>query len=301
MQTPLALGNGQRICGQCEMVHAHIHIARAHEGINRARQHIELVLPHGQIRRLNAALRLEALGQMRIGVERNTVRAQRIDLLQRACKRCGRLFGQAVDQIDVDGDKAQFTRFFNQCKNLLGRLFTVHRLLHIGVKVLHAKAQAVEAHFLECQQTLVAHGARVHFNGIFARWVQLEMLTHQRHQLAQFVITEKSGCTAAQVQLADQLALAAVRGVHGHFAAQIFEILRSFFVVLGHDLVAGAVVAQRLAKRHMHIDRQRQCPGGGMGFSLLQCQNVVVSTESLNKTVGCWERGVAGPRDIKSA
>ena len=84
------------------------------------------------------------------------------------------------------------------------------------------------------------------------------MLAHQSHQGTQLVVIEKRGRAATQVQLADNLALAAMLGMHGDFAAQIVEVLRRFLVMLGDDLVAGAVVAQRLAERHMDIKGQRQ-------------------------------------------
>jgi hypothetical protein len=84
-----------------------------------------------------------------IGVEGDAVGAQFADLLHRAGEARGRLLGQAVDQVGVDRAVAQRAGASHQLAHHLERLLTVHGLLHVGIEVLDAEAQAVEAEAAE--------------------------------------------------------------------------------------------------------------------------------------------------------
>ena len=300
MQTPLPLGNRQRIIGQGEMVHAHVHITRAHQHLQCMRQHRHLGAAVGQLVHVDAALRLEALGQMRVGVQGNAVRPQPYHLLQCALHRRQTLPGQAVNQIDVDRLQPPRPRRVHQVKHLLGGLDAVHRCLHIRVKVLHAKAQAVKAQIGQGLQPRHAHRARVDFNRDFGFGGQAEVGAQQRHQLGQFVVAQKRGAAAAQVQLPETLARAHDGGVQRQFFGQVVQVARRAAVVFGDDLVAGAVVAQRLAKRNVHIQRQRGKPPR-CAQRLLQNPAVVRVVKGLDKTVYRWVRGVARPGNVKAA
>jgi len=100
---------------------------------------------HWQFSGQNSALRFETLWQMGIGVQGNTVRTQLIHLLQSAVKRFRRLLGQTINQIDIDRLKSHLAGSSHQRKNLGCRLDSVYCFLHLGVKILNAKAQAVKA------------------------------------------------------------------------------------------------------------------------------------------------------------
>ena len=188
VQAPLALGHGQCVGGQRKVVHAHVHIPSIHEGIERARQHGELARARGQLRRDDAALRLETLWQVRIGIQRDAVRPQLRHLGQRAVKRLGRLARQAIDQIHIHRIKAQRARRLDQRKHLFGRLDAVHCLLHLGIKVLHAKTQPVEAQLSQQCKTLGINGARVHLDRVFAPRRKREAALEHGHQLPQSII-----------------------------------------------------------------------------------------------------------------
>jgi hypothetical protein len=64
----------------------------------------------GQFSPHDAPLRLEALRQVGIGVQRDAVGPQLRHLGQRAREGLGRLLGQAVDQVHVDGIEADRAR-----------------------------------------------------------------------------------------------------------------------------------------------------------------------------------------------
>ena len=77
------------------------------------------------------------------------------------------------------------------------------------------------------------------------------------HHARQLGIAEEGRRAAAEVQLRDRLAGAEVRDVQGDLLVERIEVLGGALVVLGDHLVARAVVAQRLAERDVHVDRQR--------------------------------------------
>ena len=86
------------------------------------------------------------------------------------------MVGQAVNQVGVDGGKPCCARGLHQCKDLLGGLNAVHRLLHGRIKVLYAEADAGKAQLFEVLQALRVNGAGVYFNGVFAVGVENEKL-----------------------------------------------------------------------------------------------------------------------------
>ena len=195
----------QRVIWQSEVVHADVDIARIGQRVEGARQHGHLGRTCRQLLCVNAALRLEAFGQVRIGIQRNPVRTQTFHLLQRPVKRLGGLKGQAVNQVDVDRFKNRSARRLDQCKHLVCRLDAVHGLLHRRVKVLHAKTQAVETQLGQHGQAVFIHGAWVHLDRVFTARCKLKVLTQKGHELSQLLVTHESGCAAAQMQLADRL------------------------------------------------------------------------------------------------
>jgi hypothetical protein len=74
-------------------------------------------------------------------------------------------------------------------------------------------------------------------------------------------------------------------------AAEVTDVLRRAPVILGDDLVAGAVVADRVAERDVHVQRQR-----GLRPLVVACVervDVVLGGDAGMETVGSGIRGVA--------
>ena len=96
VQPALALGHGQRVVGQREVVHADVVVAAAQEaGDGVAAACATRCAGAGQLGGDDAPLRLEALRQVGIGVQRNAVGPQLADLLHGAgeatrASACGR-------------------------------------------------------------------------------------------------------------------------------------------------------------------------------------------------------------------
>ncbi len=238
---------------------------------------------------------------MRIGVKGDAVRPEFLDLAEGARKRRLGLARQAVDQVHIDGFKAERARLGDQREHLLRGLDAVHGFLHVGVKVLHAEAQAVKAQGRQRGQALVVHGARVHLDGHFRAGHDVEIAPEHVHEPREFRVGQEGRCAPAQVQLAHGLARAQARRGQGHFALQVAQVGGGAAVLFGDDLVAGAVVAQRLAKRDVHIQRQRRGRGFGPRAPVVQRAAVVAGAKGLDKAVRRGEGGVARPGDVEGS
>ena len=177
----------------------------------------------------------------------------------------------------------------------------MHRELHLRIEVLDSEAQPVEPHLPQPCQPLPTHGTRVDLDRILAVGIQLEMLPQELHEPRQLVIRKKRGRAAAQVQLAHGQALAATLGVQLHLAPEVVQIPHGPAVVTRDHLVAGAVVAHRLAEWHMHIQRDRRDAGRGMRGPLTQGLEVVSLAKTAGEPVGCGKRGIARAAHIKAA
>ncbi len=87
--------------------------------------------------------------------------------------------------------------------------------------------------------------------------LQVEVLAQMVHQPTQLIMAEKGRCAAAKVQLLDHLVLAQVAGDQLDFFLEAFQIGLCACPVVGHHLVAAAVVARVGAEWQMDVQRQR--------------------------------------------
>ena len=250
-------------------------------------------------------MRLEALRQMRVCVQRDAVGPQRRELFHRARERFRGLARQAMDQVDVDRIEADRARRLHQRGHLVERLHAVHRALHVGVEVLHAETQSVEAQAAQMHQALGRDGARVDLDRTLRARREVEGRAQRPHQALELDIGQEGRCATAQVQLRQRLVAAQHLDLQGQLTFECAEIGSGALVVAGDDLVAGAVEADRLAKRNMHVDRQRRAPAhqaaarctgaGALGQRLA----VLGRAEGVDKSIRRRVRGVAGARRIE--
>ena len=240
--------------------------------------------------------------QVRVGVQRDPRGAQGADLRDGAAERLGRLPGQAVDEVGVDRLELQRARLVHQFLHAVVRLYAVHRGLHVGVEVLHAEADAVEADLGQVAQPLPGGGARVDLDRDLALRQDAERPAHQTHELCEFLVGKEGGRAAAQVQLRKPLPAPQFLHVQFDLARQQFQVARGAVVVLGDDLVAGAVVAERVAERDVHVQRQRRRTADDRTFgTLAQRLAVFGGPEGFHEAVGGGVGGVAWPRDVEAA
>ena len=123
---------------------------------------------------------------------------------------------------------------------------------------------------------------------------QIEMLAQVRHQLAQFVVAEKGRRAAAKVQLLDLLRRIQVAGDQLDFLFEPLQIRQGAAAILGDDLVAGAVVTNVGAERHMHIQRQWPYGLAAVAQGVQQVEGADLAGELYGGGVG----GVARPREV---
>jgi hypothetical protein len=291
----LALGLRQRVAGQREVVHADVFVAARHEGGNGIGVQVQAHVGGRDVGAVDAALRLEALRQVRIGVQRDAVRAQLQHLLQGGVEAGLGLQGQAADEVQIDRGEAQFAGILHQLLDLLEGLHAVHRLLHARIEILHAVADAVEAQLLQMRQARAGHGARVDLDRCLDARQPVEGLAQTGGQPAQLLVRQEGGCAAAQVHLRHRRPPPEVTGPELDLGVEQLQVFGPALMVLGDDLVAGAVVAQRLAERHMDIDRQRS----GLARTLVtlhQRRLVLCGSMRLDEAIRRGIAGVARPR-----
>ena len=125
---------------------------------------------------------------MRIGIQRNAIGAQFIYLGQGAVKGLGRLLRQAINQINVDGFKADLAGRRHQGKDLRCRLNAVYCFLHFGVKVLHAKTQAIETQLKQKSQAFFVDCSGVYFHRILTAGRQAKAAFEHGHEFAQLFV-----------------------------------------------------------------------------------------------------------------
>jgi len=110
-------------------------------------------------------------------------------------------------------------------------------------------------------------------------------------------VTEESRRAATKVQLLDLLFWVEVTGNHLDFLLKPLQVGLCPATVFGDDLVAGAVIANVGAERHVYIQRQRaQCLAAfAQGVQQVERADLIVELHR------CRIRGVARTRQIVAA
>ncbi|EXI65287.1 MAG: hypothetical protein AW08_03335 [Candidatus Accumulibacter adjunctus] len=254
MQPPLSLGDREFIVRLREVVHADEDVARCGHLLDGKRQDLQTAVGRRHVRFEDAPLRLEEARQMGIVVDRDAVRAGVDDAFERAAKAGDGLPRQAVDQIDADRLEATGARRIDHRTGFRLALQPIHRLLHAGIEILHADAHAIEAEFAEQGDGRLVHLARIDLDRVLATLDQPEVPAGRGHQLAHLVMRQEGRCAAAPVQLRHLLVAALeAAALQCQFARQVFQVLGGAAMVLGDDLVAGAVVADGVAERDVEV------------------------------------------------
>ena len=111
------------------------------------------------------------------------------------------------------------------------------------------------------------------------------------HQLCQLGVVEEGGRSAAEVELVHHAVTVKQAALHLHLAQEVLEIHRPMLGVAGDFLGAAAVVAERMAKRQMHVQGQR--PGYQLGIAGRRDHFIGHRVETLMELHGSGVRRVA--------
>jgi len=238
------------------MVHADEHVAGLGQLADGQRENLQLGVGRRQVGLGDPALRLEQAGQVGVVVDRQAVRIHRQHALQRPVEAHHRLVRQAVDQVDRDRLESVGARIADHVEGFFLALDAVDRDLDALVEVLDPDAHPVEAQFAEQRDRRRVDLARVDLDRILAAVEQLEVLSRLAHQLAHLVVRQEGRRTAAPVQLGHLVlavdTLQAAR-LKRQFLGQVFQVFGAAPVILGDDLVTGAVIADGVAERDVEV------------------------------------------------
>ena len=182
----------------------------------------------------------------------------------------GGLQRQAVDQVDVDAVEAEPARLFNQAARHFERLDAMNRFLHLGMEILNAHAQPVEAEPPQSFEVRLRRHARIDLDADFRVRRERKPFGRETEQAFHLFRRQIRRRAAAPVKLHDG-------PFAGHESADVldfpfenFDVRRRDAMILGDDDVAGAEQAQTLAEGKMHVERNRSTRLVGRGVELLE-------------------------------
>jgi hypothetical protein len=158
----------------------------------------------------------------------------------------------------IDITIAGITRGIDDPERIFLGLDPVNGFLHRRIKILHPEAKAIEALLPQCDDTFRRNCARIDLYRVFALpvWRELKTRMQMFQQICHLQIRQESRRTAAEMQLFDLVHTLKQDRLHRNFAFQVRQVKRRLAEILADYFIAGAVVANRVAKRDVHIQRQ---------------------------------------------
>src|SRR5260370_1202466 len=175
MQRAVLLRNGEFVPRLREMVHADVEIPGLEKFEQAYTKDLEFLHAFRQVRCEKALLLLQPR-HVRVAEEGNAIRGEFKNLIHGVGKSVRRLVGKAVNQIDVDAIEAEIARHEEQVAPHFVRLNAVHRLLHVGMEILNAHAETVEAELAQSFEMLARGHAGVDLDANLTVGVEMEML-----------------------------------------------------------------------------------------------------------------------------
>ena len=166
-----------------------------------------------------------------------------------------RLVGKAVNQIDVDAIEAEFARGEEQVARHFVGLNAMHRFLHIGVEVLNAHAETVEAELAQSFEMLAGGYARVDLDAYFTVGVEMKVLFGECEQILDLIGCQVRWRAAAPMELDHGAILRDAAADALHLPLQHVKIRRGDVLVLLDDDVARAKEAETLTEGNVHVQR----------------------------------------------
>src|SRR5713226_9572819 len=206
----------------------------------------------------------------------------------------GRLMRQAINQIDIDAVKAERARGLQKVARQFEWLVAVDRLLHLGMKILDAHAEPVEAEPAECFQVRPRGHARVDLDADFGVLRKSEALASGAEEVFYLFRRQISWRSSAPVKLNHGPFARHAAADALHFFLQHIEVGRRDALIFLDDHVARAEKAQALAKRNVHVERNRRARLFGLGMHFFQ----IVWTKGLVPHWRGWIARIARARAV---
>ena len=274
------------------MIHADGAVALRAEFLEGAAVQAELHLGRGQL--LLGELTLVTLEprHVRVAVERDAVRPQSRHETEGLGKTLGGLERQPIDQVEVGGLEAEPPRVLEKLLRHLVRLVATDRLLDVGVEVLHAHREPIEAEVAQRLEVLDGGHPRVDFDRHLRIVLELEVSPDVGVDAPHLLRRVVGGGAAAPVILGDgAIALQAT--------AHLRDLLLEMHEVAGRDAallrdhdVAAAEEAALLAERQVDVETDRSAALRGSP----QMHRVLGGADAIVELDGGGVRRVPGPR-----
>src|SRR6267378_5559045 len=176
------LRNGQLVPKLREVVHANVEIAGLEKLEQAHAEDLKFFHAFREMRGEGALLLLQPR-HVRVAKEGNAIRSESKNLIHGVGKSVCRLVGKAVNQVDIDAIEAELAGGEEQVARHFVRLNAMHRLLHIGVEVLNAHAETVEAELAQSFEMLAGGHARVDLYAYFTVGVKMKVLFGECEQI----------------------------------------------------------------------------------------------------------------------
>ena len=190
---------------------------------------------------------------MGVAEEGDAVRAKSDDLINGVGEAFGRLVRQAIDQVDVNAVKAKLACGDEQIAGHFEWLDAVNRLLHFGMEILDAHAEAIEAQLAKRFEVRSRRDTGIDFDADFAVWRKVETLARKSEEVFDLHRGKIRGRAAAPMELHNGAIFRNATADALRFTLEHIQIRRrDTFVFLNHH-VAGAEQAKALAEGDMHV------------------------------------------------
>src|SRR5271156_2504610 len=269
MQRAILLCDGQFIAGAREVVHANIEVARAEETLEAGAEDAEFFHSFGQVR-FERALLLFQPGHVGVAEHGDAIGRERQSFINRVLETFRGLVGQAVDQIHVEAFETELARGGDQIARHFVGLHAMNRFLHLGLEILDAHAQAVEAEAAQGFQMGAIGDARVNLDADLRVWREGESLARVAEQIFHLCGSQIGGRSAAPVKLNH-------RTIFGNALADVFDLAFQGVEIWDGDVlvflngnIARAEQAEAFAEGNVHVERKWRGIFFGAGVEAFQ-------------------------------
>src|SRR5467141_4570472 len=254
LQRAILLRNGELVPRPRKVVHTNVEIAGFEKLEQAHAEDLKFFHAFRKVRGKGALLLLQPR-HVRIAEEGNAIRGESKNLIHGVGKCVCRLVGKAVNQIDVDAIEAEFAGGEEQVARHFVGLNAMHRLLHIGMEVLNAHAQTVEAELAQGFEMLAGGYARVDLYAYFTVGVEMKVLFGECEQILDLFGSQVRWRAAAPMELHHGAILRDAAADALHLPLQHVKIRRRDVLVPLDDDVARAKEAETFTEGSMHVER----------------------------------------------
>ena len=164
---------------------------------------------------------------------------------------------QTEDEIDADGVVTLVAHPVECLARDVHWLQTMHRQLHLRIRVLDPQRRPVAAEFAECADMVACNSARVDLDAVLGVRGELESGMNGVAQSPDYGWRQEGRGASAEMHLLDAPAGGEKRLDQRQLLLEISDVVRGGVALQGDDSRAAAEPAERLAERKVEIEGER--------------------------------------------